>query len=274
MNLERIKNNLLEIYQVDFDVNNDTDDSIVVRPRDLDKGKGFFIHIEKGWKRIDGKVVFEDLSRKFLNALSNPPKDRIEKFVTILDNSKKNGFTSFISINNSESTDLRELLSTDSLWNNFELEVSKKYIEDNASMPDALVSLSEDIAGLMLSLTELVEKYENFSDVHSIGLPEGAIQKIAVNKYERNRINRKCCLDYYGYDCKVCEINFEKHYGSIGKNFIHVHHITPVSELGPNYVINPISDLVPVCPNCHSMIHKKDPPFTIDEIKQVRDNEK
>jgi len=274
VNLERIKNNLLEIYQVDFDVNNDTGDSIVLRPRDLDKGRGFYIHIEKGWKRIDGKVIFEDLSRKFLNALSNPTKDSIERFVTILDNSKKNGFTSNVNINNSTSTDIRELLSTDSLWNKFNLEVSKKYIEDNTSMFEALVSLSEEIVGLVLSLMELVEKYENFSDVHSIGLPEGAMEKIAVNKYERNRINRKCCLDYYGYDCKVCGINFEKHYGSIGKNYIHVHHITPVSQLGPDYVIHPIDDLVPVCPNCHSMIHKNDPPFTIDEMKQVRNNEK
>ena len=273
MNLEKIKNNLLEIYQIDYEVNNDTDDSIVVRPNDLDKGKGFYIHIEKGWKRIDGKVVFEDLSRKFVNALSNPPKDRIIKFVTILDNSRKNGFSSNIKINGSASTDIQELLGTDSIWDKFDLEVSKIYIEDNASMSDALMSLSEDIVGLMLSLMELVEKYENFSDVHSIGLPEGAMEKIAVNKYERNRINRKCCLDYYGYDCKVCEINFEKHYGSIGKNFIHVHHITPVSQLGPDYVIHPIDDLVPVCPNCHSMIHKKDPPFTIDEMKQVRDSE-
>ena len=100
------------------------------------------------------------------------------------------------------------------------------------------------------------------------------MQKITVNKYETNRINRKCCLDHYGYNCKVCGINFEKHYGSIGKNFIHVHHITPVSQLGPDYVIDPIDDLVPVCPNCHSMMHKKDPPFTIDEMKQVRDSEK
>ena len=274
MNLQKIKNNLLEIYQIDFDVSSESDDILVIRPCDLDKGKGFYICIEKDWKRLDGKVVFEDLSRKLLHSLSYPSKDSIKRFITLFDNSRKKGFSSKLKINDSSLTDIEKLLNTDSLWNNFSLEVSIKYIKNNESLNSELISLSEDIVGLMLSLMEIEEKNNKFSDLHSIGLPEGAMEKVLVNKYERNKINRKCCLDHYGYECQVCKIKFEEQYGDIGKNFIHVHHITPVSKLGPSYVINPIDDLVPVCPNCHSMIHKKNPPFTINELKHFIENEK
>ena len=56
-------------------------------------------------------------------------------------------------------------------------------------------------------------------------------------------------------------------HGEIGKNFIHVHHLTPISTIGKEYELNVDTDLVPVCPNCHYMLHRKDPPYTIEELK-------
>jgi 5-methylcytosine-specific restriction enzyme A len=55
--------------------------------------------------------------------------------------------------------------------------------------------------------------------------------------------------------------------GDIGKGFIHVHHLTQLSDIGQGYEVDPVKDLRPVCPNCHAMLHKKNPPYTIDEIK-------
>ena len=65
----------------------------------------------------------------------------------------------------------------------------------------------------------------------------------------------------------VCDFDFQKTYGKIGKNFIHVHHLTKVEDIGNKYEVNPINDLRPVCPNCHSMLHKQEPPLTIEELK-------
>jgi 5-methylcytosine-specific restriction protein A len=56
-------------------------------------------------------------------------------------------------------------------------------------------------------------------------------------------------------------------YGEIGKNFIHVHHVKPLSEIDEQYKINPIKDLRPVCPNCHAMLHKRKPAYSIEEIQ-------
>jgi len=96
---------------------------------------------------------------------------------------------------------------------------------------------------------------------------EGALKRITINAYERNQKARTSCVKHYGPTCQVCGFDFEKNYGEIGIGFIHVHHIIPISEIADKYEINPIEDLRPVCPNCHAMLHRKDPPFTVQELK-------
>ena len=100
-------------------------------------------------------------------------------------------------------------------------------------------------------------------------LTEGSVRQVTVNAYERNNQGRKICIKYYDINCYVCGVNFEKIYGEIGQEFIHVHHLIPLSEINQEYEIDPIQDLRPVCPNCHAMIHRKNPPYTIEEIKNM-----
>lgn len=97
---------------------------------------------------------------------------------------------------------------------------------------------------------------------------EGATKKVIVNKYERSRDARENCIKHKGCKCAVCEMDFEEKYGAIGRGFIHVHHTVPISSIGKDYVINYEKDLVPVCPNCHAMLHRKNPPYTIEELKK------
>lgn len=98
---------------------------------------------------------------------------------------------------------------------------------------------------------------------------EGKSKKVLVNVFERNTIARSLCIKHYGFKCQVCNFDFEKKFGEIGKNFIHVHHVVDISTIGSEYELNPILDLIPVCPNCHSMLHKKKPAFKIDELKAL-----
>lgn len=97
---------------------------------------------------------------------------------------------------------------------------------------------------------------------------EGAVRRISVNSYERNPEARRKCIEHYGAICQVCNFDFEKFYGEIGKGFIHVHHLKQISEIGKTYQVDPIQDLQPVCPNCHAIIHKRVPPYTIEEVKR------
>jgi len=98
---------------------------------------------------------------------------------------------------------------------------------------------------------------------------EGRAKECRSILYERSKPAREDCLKEYGYDCSVCEMNFEESYGEVGKQFIHVHHIDPVASKTGEYEIDPQKDLIPVCPNCHAMIHKKTPPYSVEELKQL-----
>lgn len=97
-------------------------------------------------------------------------------------------------------------------------------------------------------------------------------------RYERNENNRKKCLEYYGYKCQVCDMNFFDIYGERGREFIHVHHKEFLFlGKGKQKKINPVEDLIPVCPNCHAMLHKKDKDgnyVTFEELKKIITNYK
>jgi len=118
---------------------------------------------------------------------------------------------------------------------------------------------------------EIENKVVYPDDLEDKDLYEGAKKQITVNAYERNSEARQQCIEYYGTKCSICNFDFEKIYGDIGKGFIHVHHIKPLSEIDEQYKINPSEDLRPVCPNCHAMLHKRKPAYSIQEIKNLID---
>ncbi len=115
-------------------------------------------------------------------------------------------------------------------------------------------------------LTEEVEEL----DIKHI---EGKVSKVLVNRYERDSEARLKCINHFKPTCQVCEFNFEEIFGEIGKDFIHVHHLKELSSIGEEYEVNPIEDLIPVCPNCHAMLHKRKPAFGIEELKRIMKTE-
>ena len=98
--------------------------------------------------------------------------------------------------------------------------------------------------------------------------PEGAVVRITVNSYERKPAVRRDCIAHYGTACCVCGFRFGEFYGADMSDFIHVHHLKPLSSLGQRYRVSPVRDLRPVCPNCHAVIHSKNPPLSIEEVKE------
>lgn len=133
-----------------------------------------------------------------------------------------------------------------------ESEIEACFPEDAPEDEIAVVSAVTHVAG---------DEQENLDNLYpdqideSVLYTEGYCQQITVNRYERSSVARTACLNYFGYVCQVCQIDFERRYGELGRGFIHVHHKVPVSEIGPDYQIDPVKDLIPVCPNCHAMLH-------------------
>ena len=105
-------------------------------------------------------------------------------------------------------------------------------------------------------------------------IPEGAKTQVMVNRYERDPEARRQCLEHFGHECRACGLRFEDRYGAIGQGFMHVHHKKPLSEITDHddHTVNPLEDLVPVCPNCHAMLHR--PPgttLTVEDLRTVMD---
>jgi 5-methylcytosine-specific restriction enzyme A len=120
---------------------------------------------------------------------------------------------------------------------------------------------------------EVVRKREPpfFADEVERGTyPEGGAVRVLVNRYERSRAARRACIDAHGSACHVCLMRFADTYPAVADDYIHVHHLAPLSKLEKAYELDPVADLRPVCPNCHAMLHRRDPPFTIEEMRRLR----
>lgn len=111
--------------------------------------------------------------------------------------------------------------------------------------------------------------YRSIYDGYTEDLREGKSYESHSIKYERNPRLRAMCINHYGCKCYVCGFDFKKHYGELGNNFIEVHHLTPLSELKEEHVTSPVDGMVPLCSNCHSMVHRTNPPIEVGKLKEL-----
>jgi 5-methylcytosine-specific restriction protein A len=96
---------------------------------------------------------------------------------------------------------------------------------------------------------------------------EGKCREITAKTYDRSTHARQECVKNHGYRCAACGFDFGSVYGALGKNFIEVHHLKPIADIGQNYDIDPVRDLRPVCANCHRMLHRQKPPLAIEDLR-------
>lgn len=206
--------------------------------------------------RIEKKVMFKAIVEK----IDIPPSEVIhdKEFWLDLDEYNKSHAGKYFRIRLLEQTDRKELS-----YEYLKLNGLKGTIQSPRRLDDNLAEYIEKYFKLESSTYPDSDMPENFY--------EGAVKTITVNKYERNPIARKKCIEYHGCECSVCGLSFEKMYGELGKNFIHVHHIVPLNTIGEEYEVDNKSDLIPVCPNCHAMLHRKldGEYYSVEELKSI-----
>jgi len=118
-------------------------------------------------------------------------------------------------------------------------------------------------------ISETLEDLSSILPIPDAGKVEGYLLQTHVSRYERNKENRTACIAFHGAVCQICKLDFGEKYPGIGDGFIHVHHLEPLSELSKPRAFNPETDLIPVCPNCHAMLHSRKPPLTPLELKSI-----
>ena len=149
-------------------------------------------------------------------------------------------------------------------------EVSYNYFRGNAVRALSEIEYNNILNKSDLLDQVLVEPDAKYETAHTSNVLEGKKVAFYTTKYERNKSNRDKALKIHGYSCCICNINFKESYGEIGEGFIHVHHVKPLYSLDEEVVIDPTKDLVPVCPNCHAIIHRrKNQILSIDDVKKI-----
>lgn len=93
-------------------------------------------------------------------------------------------------------------------------------------------------------------------------IKEGLLKEYNSTRYERSHIARRLCLEHYGDHvvCQICGFDFEKTYGKRdnANPYIEIHHINPLAERSSEngeHKVDYVNDLIPVCANCHRMLH-------------------
>lgn len=274
VNRRKVESLLSESYGINLKVTGDQE-HLCLRLNDLEFGQGFSIIVKSEWRFLTAEFIHDNFSALLLKTMGNSPHSKKELFKSL--SIKHTTYYSNLMMKvNGELVDPCVPEKWEEKWLKLQLKLTslpvvQTKLKEN-SFEDKVIKILGDLLGLVLSLLPVEENI--IEENGNIGLPEGALTKIEVNRYERSLVNRQNCLLLKGCKCNVCDFDFEKIYGAIGKNFIHVHHIVPISELGTGYEVNPEKDLVPLCPNCHAMIHKRNPPYTISELKLIIDENK
>lgn len=115
-----------------------------------------------------------------------------------------------------------------------------------------------------------VDEQLNDTDNSLESTTEGKSTTRYITTYERNPKLRKQAIAIHGDSCIACRFNFGEAYGEYAEGFIHIHHIVPVSEYEAPKSIDPEQDLVPLCANCHSVVHRrKKETLTIEQLKKL-----
>ncbi len=99
---------------------------------------------------------------------------------------------------------------------------------------------------------------------------EGRERLVESRAFSRSSQARKECIKHHGSSCIICGFNFQDYYGNelVQDTIIDVHHIVPISRSGGPHKVNPKKDLIPICPNCHRLLHSKKPDYTVQDIKE------
>lgn len=75
----------------------------------------------------------------------------------------------------------------------------------------------------------------------------------------------------YGCICQVCRFDFAENYGDLGRSFIEMHHLNPLSERPQeewtDVIRTDLSEVSVLCANCHRMIHRRRPALSLEQLR-------
>lgn len=245
---------------------------ILLTPEGADARYTFGIRVTVGWRRLEISFEPGKFAADLVRSMSETDEDGRAGFAATLHACERAGADIQLVLNGKAQT-VGDTGLWDEDWRRLELVLRKGQLEigDDDARPDIDIvgEWTVRFAAAVLAILPVETGGEPVTD-NQAGFPEGARTVVTVNRYERDRRNRAAAIAIHGTRCHGCGMDFGEAYGEIAAGFIEIHHTVPVSRMGNGYVINPERDLVPLCPNCHAVAHRRDPPLSVDELRIIR----
>ena len=228
---------------------------------DLPRANTFFFDLLMGWQVFKVTARPGAFSRDLLQAMRLKGAEDASTFLRIYKAIGASKIRNSVKING-KSVDVGSPGIWDNEWSSFEwtLEPEPSQFAGRESH-QKLQIITDTLLRCIGAIVSLVP-------IHGAAKLEGEKVVRTVEGYERDESLRNDCLKFYGYTCQVCEFDFEKQYGPEGKDFIEVHHIERLADRQLSET-NPITDLIPLCANCHRMAHRRTPPYAPTEIREM-----
>ena len=240
-----------------------------IRPTDLEAPNGFAVIVARTPRIVEASLKFDGFARPLLRQMSEADDVLRSTFTKLASQAHSDGCRINVGVNGEHIDNFSDLPQGE--WTQLQVDcdqrLSGRKVTDN-EINDLGLEVARVCFSLVLSLLPVEEITESVSGFEP-GLPEGAKIRVEVNRYERSPVNRAACISHYGARCQVCGFDFYNRYGPHGSDYIEVHHRVPVSEMGGSYRVDPVKDLVPVCANCHAMLHRIRPALELDHLRSL-----
>lgn len=235
-----------------------------VRPLGFEHLHGFVVEVSVGWRSVLARFVPDTFAGDIMTLMSaSEPMQRAE-FSTLAEEMSARG--SLRLELDRKQVDLTNSSDWPARWDDLRLEMEQGPLEVTASNVDGVVA---DSALAVTSLVLTLLPVEVSDDPRTLlGQEEGRAYETRSKRYERSPANRAACVSLKGSRCLACGLDLGEVYGPLGDGYIEVHHAIPVAQMPDDYVVDISADLFPLCPNCHAMVHREDPPIPVHTLAE------
>ena len=241
-------------------------DTISIRLRGIERPNGFSVQVSTGLQLVFAELIWDSFAQPMLKSISEASFDDWHQVESLQSALKKSGVTTALEV------DGRPLdLSTDPLTqlhvSRFELRAQT--LNWRGSAVDSAAEVAAATLAVLIALLPLDLQGLTSEAAVIEGEIEGMTYTGQVSRYERSRANRAIAILIHGTRCVVCGIQFSERYPGIGEGYVEIHHLLPLHLMESPEVVNPTTDLVPLCSNCHRMAHRADPPYAPEALRAL-----
>jgi 5-methylcytosine-specific restriction protein A len=242
-------------------------DTLIITPTDLHPNEGFAVHLRFGWRSVEASIVPGLFSGQLIARMGASSIEGRHIFTTLARGLVLSKKKILLRVNGAEFNAL-EAEAWPSTWSKFELSLRLTPVvidpADLAQQERMVIDLGIPILNMIVAMVGVEE-----TGLVTQGENEGQPSETRSRRYERSRLNREACIQLKGSRCLACGFDFAAAYGALGAGYIEVHHLNPLAILGGDYHIDVVTELVPLCANCHAMVHREEPPVPLERLTQL-----